>query len=117
MVRCMGGCTSFWKPLTLDSGKPTAASGVGKLGVVKRPDGARQVTAGGKLLYTFAEDSPGNVKGNGFTDDFNGQHFVWNAVLASGKKATGSGSAKSSGSSGGSSSSGQGSYQYNPGGY
>jgi predicted lipoprotein with Yx(FWY)xxD motif len=87
-VHCTDGCTSFWQPLTVDSGTPTAADGVGKLGVIKRADGARQVTADGKLLYTFSEDSAGKVEGNGFADDFDGQHFTWNAVLAGGKLAS-----------------------------
>lgn len=91
-VHCTDGCTSFWQPLTIDSGQPTAADGVGKLGIVERPDGARQVTADGKLLYTFSEDSAGQVEGNGFADDFDGEHFTWNAVLAGGKIASGSGS-------------------------
>jgi predicted lipoprotein with Yx(FWY)xxD motif len=89
-VHCTDGCTSFWEPLTLDSGSPTAADGVGKLGVIKRADGARQVTADGKLLYTFSEDSAGEVEGNGFSDDFDGEHFTWNAVLAGGKLASSS---------------------------
>jgi predicted lipoprotein with Yx(FWY)xxD motif len=89
-VHCTDGCTSFWEPLTLDSGSPTAAEGVGKLGVIKRADGARQVTADGKLLYTFSEDSAGEVEGNGFSDDFDGEHFTWNAVLAGGKLASSS---------------------------
>ena len=93
-VHCTGGCTSFWKPLTIDSAKPTAADGVGKVGVAKRPDGSKQVTVNGKLLYTFSEDSPGKVQGNGFADDFDGRHFTWNAVLAGGDKA---GSSKSGG--------------------
>jgi predicted lipoprotein with Yx(FWY)xxD motif len=86
-VACTDGCTSFWEPLTIDSGQPTAADGVGKLGTVKRPDGARQLTADGKLLYTFVQDSPGKVTGNGFSDDFDGQKFTWNAALAGGKAA------------------------------
>jgi predicted lipoprotein with Yx(FWY)xxD motif len=91
-VQCTDACESFWKPLTVDSGKPTAASSdVGKLGVVKRPDGGRQVTVDGKLLYTFTEDSAGEAKGNGFADDFAGQHFTWNAVLEGGKLASNSG--------------------------
>jgi predicted lipoprotein with Yx(FWY)xxD motif len=92
-VACVNGCTSFWQPLTVDSGMPTAPADAGKLGVVKRPDGTRQVTAGGKLLYTFSEDSPGKVTGNGFSDDFDGRHFTWNAVLAGGKTAGSSGGA------------------------
>lgn len=83
--------SSFWKPLTVDSGKPTAAAGVGRLGVIKRPDGGRQVTINGRLLYTFTEDSPGKAEGNGFSDDLNGRHFTWHAVLAGGRVASGSG--------------------------
>jgi predicted lipoprotein with Yx(FWY)xxD motif len=81
-VRCTGACTSFWEPLIVRSGTPAAAPGIGKLDVVRRPDGAKQVTANGKLLYTFSEDTPGMVTGNGFSDDFGGRHFTWNAVLA-----------------------------------
>jgi predicted lipoprotein with Yx(FWY)xxD motif len=87
-VRCTGACTSFWKPLTVDAGKPTAAPDAGKIGVIARPDGAMQVTLDGKLLYTFSEDGPGKVEGNGFSDDFGGQHFTWHAVLSGGKSAT-----------------------------
>ena len=90
-VRCTGACTSFWKPLTVDSAKPTVADDVGSVGVVSRPDGAKQVTVGGKLLYTFTEDGPGTVEGNGFADDFDGHHFTWNAVLAGGDVAGSSG--------------------------
>jgi predicted lipoprotein with Yx(FWY)xxD motif len=89
-VRCTGACTSFWRPLTIDSSRPKAAADAGKVGVVKRPDGARQVTVDGKPLYTFSEDAPGKVAGNGFSDDFGGRHFTWNAMLANGK-ASGSG--------------------------
>jgi predicted lipoprotein with Yx(FWY)xxD motif len=99
-VRCTGGCTSFWKPLTVDSSKPTVASDVGKVGVVSRPDGTKQVTVGGKLLYTFSEDSPGKVEGNGFADDFDGRHFTWNAVLAGGHVAGSSGGGSTDGSRG-----------------
>jgi predicted lipoprotein with Yx(FWY)xxD motif len=91
-VKCIDACESFWKPLTVGSATPTAASSdVGKLAVIKRPDGSRQVTVDGKLLYTFTEDSAGEVKGNGFADDFDGRHFTWNAVLEGGKLASTSG--------------------------
>lgn len=99
-VHCTGGCTSFWKPLTVGSGMPTAASDVGKIGVIARPDGTKQVTVGGKPLYTFAQDSPGKVEGNGFADDFGGQHFKWNAVLAGGQIAGSSGGSSGGGSRG-----------------
>src|SRR5690606_33933877 len=34
-VHCTGACTSFWQPLTIDSGQPTAATDAADLGVVK----------------------------------------------------------------------------------
>ena len=88
-------CNAFWKPLTLASGKPTASAGTGKLGVLTRPDGSRQVTVNGKPLYTFSEDSPGKATGNGFTDSFGGHHFTWNVVRAGGATASVSGSGSS----------------------
>jgi predicted lipoprotein with Yx(FWY)xxD motif len=86
-IRCVDACESFWKPLTITSGSPTATGDVGKVGVVKRPDGSRQVTIAGKPLYTFADDSAGELNGNGFQDDFGGRHFTWDAVLAGGELA------------------------------
>ena len=84
-VHCTGACTSFWQPLTVGSGMPTATGNAGKLTVIKRPDGTKQVALNGKPLYTFSEDSPGKVQGNGFSDNFGGMHFTWKAVLAGGK--------------------------------
>ena len=57
-IACTGSCTTIWDPLTVHGAKaPTAGSDVmGMLGVVKRPDGARQVTLDGRPLYRFAED-------------------------------------------------------------
>jgi predicted lipoprotein with Yx(FWY)xxD motif len=86
MILCTDTCTSFWVPLAAN-GTPTAGDGVAQLGVVDRPDGAKQVTAGGKPLYTFTQDSAGEVNGNGFSDDFGNQHFTWHAVLADGSVA------------------------------
>jgi predicted lipoprotein with Yx(FWY)xxD motif len=103
MISCANGCTSIWPPLTTN-GKPTAASDVsGSVGVVKRPDGTRQVTLDGKPLYRFAQDGgPGKVNGDGAKDSFGGQQFSWHVV------STG----KSSSSSGSSSNGGGGSYSY-----
>lgn len=101
-------CNAFWKPVTLAGAKPTGSAGAGKLGVITRPDGSKQVTDNGKPLYTFSEDSPGKATGNGFTDNFGGHHFTWNVVRAGGTTASGSGSGNSAttpGSTGGSSSS------------
>ena len=105
-IVCDGTCTAFWKPVTAAGGKPSAGAGAGKLGVIKRPDGTTQVTASGRPLYTFSEDSPGKSTGDGFTDDFSGHHFTWHVVRSGGKT--------SGGASGGTSQSGGG---YHYGGY
>lgn len=106
---CAGACTAIWKPLTVASGMPSAAAGVGKVGIVMRSDGARQVAVAGRPLYTFVKDAPGKVTGNGVSDAFSGRHFTWTAVLAGGRSATAGssgGSSSGGGSSGGGSSGG-----------
>jgi predicted lipoprotein with Yx(FWY)xxD motif len=84
MVLCKGACVSIWKPLTISGGSPKGDSLSGKLGVVRRPDGSKQVTYNGKLLYTFYVDKPGEVRGDGAHDAFGGQKFSWHVVRASG---------------------------------
>jgi predicted lipoprotein with Yx(FWY)xxD motif len=85
MVLCTTeACTSFWVPLTVSNGSPTGSSVSGELGVVERPDGSRQVALDGKPLYTFAEDEPGEVTGDGFEDVFDGQTLTWRVVHADG---------------------------------
>ena len=101
-IACTGSCTSIWPPLAApSSGQPTSdnASVQAMLGVVKGPGGSSQVTFGGKPLYTFAQDSPGQATGNGATDSFGGTSFTWTAATAPGGAA--SSSSTSSGSSGG----------------
>ena len=93
-IRCVGACTSIWKPLTLGSGRPTGAA---KLGVVRRPDGTRQVTSGGRPLYSFVQDQPGKVTGNGARDSFGGRHFTWHVITAKGGPASGGGGSQSNG--------------------
>ena len=83
-VRCVDTCTEFWEPLVAADGAPTAAPEAGTLGVTERPDGTQQVTADGRPLYTFVQDSPGNVTGDGFEDDFGDQHLTWHAVRPAG---------------------------------
>ncbi len=87
-VHCVAACLSYWIPLAPGSVTPTAPSGAPKLGVINRPDGTKQVTAGGRPLYTFSLDSPGKVTGEGVSDDFAGQHFAWHAVHSDGSAAT-----------------------------
>ena len=41
-----------------------------------------------KPAYTFSEDTPGAVTGDGFSDDFDGRHFVWSVVAAGDVAAT-----------------------------
>ena len=77
----------IWPPLAAPgSGQPTAGDGVsGKLGTIKRPDGASQVTLDGRPLYRFAQDgSSGKATGDGVTDSFGGRQFKWHAETDSG---------------------------------
>jgi predicted lipoprotein with Yx(FWY)xxD motif len=84
MIRCTGSCAQIWKPLTA-TGTPTGSADVtGKLGTVKRPDGTEQVTLDGAPVYTFTEDSPGKVNGDGFHDSFGGKDFTWHVISVGG---------------------------------
>ena len=61
--KCTGSCAAYWPPVT---GKPTGGPGVtGRLGTIKRADGAVQVTYDGHPLYTYVGDSgTGQARGN-----------------------------------------------------
>lgn len=92
-ILCTGACTSFWDPV---AASPTRAEAAAadldlELAAVKRPDGAEQLTLKGLPLYTFTEEGPGRLEGDGFVDDFAGTRFEWQAATAGG----GSGSADS----------------------
>jgi predicted lipoprotein with Yx(FWY)xxD motif len=103
-ILCTGSCLSEWMPLTASgSSNPTASADVtGKLGTVKRPDGGQQVTIDGAPLYTFVEDGgPGNVTGDGFADQFDGQSFTWHVVRGDGTTSSASQSGSTTTSSGG----------------
>ena len=90
-IKCTGTCTSFWDPVTASAKQAKSASDQldVELGTVKRPDGAQQLTLEELPLYTFTEEGAGQLEGDGFVDDFNGTHFVWEAA------GTGSSSASS----------------------
>jgi predicted lipoprotein with Yx(FWY)xxD motif len=93
-VACTGSCAGIWVPLAApSSGQPTSGDAAvqAKLAVVMTPDGTSQVTFGGKPLYTFVQDSPGQATGNGVTDSFSGTSFTW-TVASTGKVSASSGS-------------------------
>ena len=63
---CTGACASAWPPLVAPARAPAGVRLPGKLGVITRPGGVRQVTLNGYPLYYFAGDkAPGQAKGNG----------------------------------------------------
>lgn len=99
-IHCIDACTSFWKPLlgSAHQIQSTPSPLDDKLGLLARPDGGKQLTFNGRPLYTFAEERVGQLKGNGFTDDFDGAHFVWLAATTG--KAVAPGSTGGSGSPG-----------------
>jgi predicted lipoprotein with Yx(FWY)xxD motif len=90
-IRCTKGCTSFWDPANASASEAKSAAAELKLdlGTVQRPDGERQLTYDGLPLYTFSEEGPDRLDGDGFVDDFQGTHFEWAAAT------TGAGSADS----------------------
>jgi predicted lipoprotein with Yx(FWY)xxD motif len=62
-----GQLAALWPPLT--SAASTAAGLSGKLTVVRDAHGG-QIAYNGHLLYTFADDQPGQVTGQGFQNFF-----------------------------------------------
>ncbi|MCL4552775.1 MAG: hypothetical protein M1305_04385 [Candidatus Marsarchaeota archaeon] len=60
-----GDLLAAWPPFTA-SGNLTLPSGVGgTLSQITRPDGSKQVAYNGLPLYTFVNDTPGHVTGQG----------------------------------------------------
>ena len=89
-IACAGQCLTEWVPLAApQQGNPSSSDSavMAKLGTVGRPDGTSQVTFNGMPLYSFVEDSSGQVTGDGFSDSFGGINFVWTAARASGGSA------------------------------
>jgi predicted lipoprotein with Yx(FWY)xxD motif len=83
-ILCVDACTSFWDPvLASDSEASSAASDLGlDLGLVDRPGGERQLTLDRVPLYSFTDEGPGQLEGDGFVDDFQGTRFEWEAASA-----------------------------------
>jgi predicted lipoprotein with Yx(FWY)xxD motif len=102
-ILCVDACLSFWDPMPASSAGAKKASGAldANFGVVKRPDGERQLTFDGLPLYTFAEEGAGKLEGDGFVDDFQGTHFAWEAARTSGGSPSSGSGAPSDNNSGG----------------
>jgi predicted lipoprotein with Yx(FWY)xxD motif len=102
-INCIDSCTHFWKPLMASETQAEQASSAlaETFGVATRPDGGSQLTLGGHPLYTFTQEGAHQLRGNGFSDEFEGTHFEWTAA---GAKASGSqpsgGSSQGTGSGG-----------------
>jgi predicted lipoprotein with Yx(FWY)xxD motif len=81
-ILCVDGCTSFWDPVAASAGESESAAEAldVDLGVVKRPDGGRQLTFMGLPLYRFTEEGPDQLTGDGFVDVFDGTRFEWLAA-------------------------------------
>jgi len=79
-VVCTGACTEDWEPLLGSQDDVDSADVDGELGLVERPDGEQQLTLDGLPLYTFTQEGPGQVTGDGFVDEFNGTEFEWQAA-------------------------------------
>jgi predicted lipoprotein with Yx(FWY)xxD motif len=62
-----GALAALWPPLVASA--PTASGASGTLNVVSTSNG-RQVSYNGHFLYTFVEDSPGHVTGQGVQNFF-----------------------------------------------
>jgi len=76
---CSGSCAAYWPPVI---GAPAAGPGVtGRLGTIKRSNGATQATYNGHPLYTYVGDThPGQANGNGL--NLNGG--LWREVTVAG---------------------------------
>ena len=63
---CTGTCATAWPPLAAPVKAPAGVRLPGKLGVITRPNGVKQVTLKGYPLYFYIGDkAPGQVTGNG----------------------------------------------------
>jgi predicted lipoprotein with Yx(FWY)xxD motif len=106
-ILCTGSCTSIWKPVPASEG--AGASSDLMLGEVDRPDGEKQLTYKGAPLYSFTEEGPGELTGDGFKDSFGSTDFTWHAATTS--ASSGSSNGGSSDATGGGSG-GAGGYGY-----
>jgi predicted lipoprotein with Yx(FWY)xxD motif len=89
MILCTGPCTDFWDPALGSAADAEAASDAAgaEIGLVDRPDGERQLALDGVPLYTFTDEGPGELTGDGFVDDFENTTFTWSVASAPGAAA------------------------------
>jgi len=86
---CVGPCAAIWPPL-LTTRKALAGRGIQRraLGILRRPDGTRQVTYHGHPLYFFAFDlgpgAPSGLTGGEYLVDQHA-HGVWWLVAGNGR--------------------------------
>ncbi|MFD9698157.1 hypothetical protein [Lentzea sp. NPDC059081] len=85
---CVGDCAKKWPPVLIKPGSKVLIAGIKKenIGFFTRSDGGRQVTIGGRPIYRFSGDNPGDIKGQNVA----GKWFVINPE---GKRATAPGEA------------------------
>ncbi|WP_344042312.1 hypothetical protein [Nocardioides panacihumi] len=85
-ILCVDSCTSFWKPLIASGQQASQAASTlhQSFAVVSRPDGKTQLAYAGHPLYTFTQEGAHQLRGNGFTDEFQGTHFEWVAATTGG---------------------------------
>jgi predicted lipoprotein with Yx(FWY)xxD motif len=99
-ISCTEACTAFWDPLGASAGEAASAAADLDLDldVIRRPDGEQQLTLDGLPLYTFTDEGPGELDGDGFVDDFEGTHFEWVAATTDAGAGSGGSDAPSDGS-------------------
>ena len=85
-AKCTAGCLQIWLPVTVAAGTaPSKAAGLhGALGVWSRA-GKRQVTLGGRPLYTFAPDHRAHVATGAGIVSFGG---TWHVITTGPRRAS-----------------------------
>jgi predicted lipoprotein with Yx(FWY)xxD motif len=96
-VLCTASCTEIWDPALLSELGADPESLGPEFGEVKRPDGGRQLTFEEAPLYSFTEEGPGELTGDGLVDSFDGTEFSWSAAVSGDSASSDSSDSESSG--------------------
>ena len=87
---CTAACLTKWPPVKATSDEVTVHDVTGKVGVITRDDGTKQLTLGGMPLYLYSGDShAGDVTGQAVGN-------VWWVVSPAGTKIAGAAASSSS---------------------